>query len=123
MPFIAKLIDRAAAFRWTAALSETRERTGSYAAIDGMSSVPCLLIEGNGSLAQELFGREFVCDAVAFFAPGVSLSPNPGSSSGKSDKLTITEKNGRVLSWVVAGFKNNANKNRGCAAALQKWSS
>lgn len=122
MPFLAKLIDRAAVSRWSLALSETREHVGSYSAVSGMESLPCLLIEGQGNVSQEMFGREFACDALCYFAAGVELNPNPTSGSGRSDKVVVTAKNGQVTTWIVVGYRNNANKNRGNVAALQKWS-
>lgn len=104
-------------------MNETSEFAGTYAVVSGMSAVPCLLVEGSGRVLQELFGREFVADAVAYFKADVVLLPHAASSSGKSDKVVITEKNGRVTTWLVVGFRSNANKNRGSTAALTKWSS
>lgn len=122
MPFLNRLIDRAAVYRWSVStLSGVRERTGSYSAVSGSSAVPCLLLEGRPQVVVETFGRDLSCDAIAHFAAGSNVGPSTASADGRPDKLVVTEKSGRVTTWLVVAAQNAGNRGRGLVVALQKW--
>lgn len=120
MPYTSRLIHRAAVHRYATARSTTGQIKPTYAAVSGLESVKCLLIQSDAERVQKMFGATIEATALVEFKYGIDLRPDIENSDGKNDKLVITDERGIVTTWLVVATRDPASARKMIVAAVTR---
>lgn len=122
MAYLRRLLHRAAIKRQTITVNDQRQRVASYATVDGMGAVPCLMMAGDAAQLIQDFGPDLNCDASVLFPRNTVLYPNPAAPDAKGDRLDITDENGVVSKWLVLKTRDPASARGLIVAAVARAS-
>ncbi len=117
MPYAARLCDSATVNRPVYGQSDTGRRSIASWAVQA-NNQPCHLQVNDVEAILQEFGLEGKAEAVAYFLRGVNLRPRAGNADALGmDRVTITQKDGAVTTWIVVGVLERKDKRGGYTVA------
>ncbi len=123
MPMITRLRHSAAVSRSSVSQSATGVRKATLAAVDGLSAVPCVLHPRDAKKSAKSYGVDIEFDAMAYFKADADIRPGATATDGLGDRLTVTDENGTITSWLVISTRDPANARKLKVAFLKRSAS